>query len=128
LTVAAGLIVSALGDEHHAHPLSGSERAELFGHNACLIDLSARPELAPALERQLLLRHFHAVQVEDPSVDEQFLLQAGLLVISTTQRAGAAVDASDLHADDARAVAALVERLRQARVFGAEMFIQGDGI
>ena len=128
LTVAAGLIVSALGDEVHAHALSAVERAELFGHDACLLDLSVRPELAPALERQLLLRHFHAVVVEDPGVDEQFLLQAGLLVLSTTHRPGAPVDARDLPADAARAVTAIVERLRQGRVFGAGNFVQGDGI
>ncbi|MGD0580482.1 MAG: hypothetical protein ABSC08_16340, partial [Bryobacteraceae bacterium] len=97
-------------------------------HNACLIDLSARPDLAPALERQLLLRHFHAVLLKDPSVNEQFLLQAGLLVISTTHRPDAPVNALALPPDAARAVAALVERLRQGRVFGADNFVQGDGI
>ena len=99
LTLAAGLIVSALGDEVHAHALSAAERAELFGHNACLVDLSARPELAPALERQLLLRHFHAVIVEDPGIDQQFLLRAGLLVLSTTRRPDAPVHARDLPSD-----------------------------
>ncbi|MGO9242405.1 MAG: sulfate adenylyltransferase subunit 1 [Bryobacteraceae bacterium] len=128
LTVAAGLIRSALGDEIEAHPLSAAERAELFGHKACLIDLSARPELAPALERQLLLRHFHAVTVGNAGIDEQFLLQAGLLVLSTTYRPGAALDARGLASDAPRAVAALVEQLRQARVLGAGNFIQGDGI
>jgi hypothetical protein len=128
LTVAAGLIVSALDDEVHGHALSAVERAELFGHTACLLDLSARPELAPALERQLLLRHFHAVIVEDAGVDARFLLQAGLLVLTTTSRPGAPVDARDLPADAARAVTAIVERLRQARIFGAGNFVQGDGI
>ena len=50
------------------------------------------------------------------------------LVLSTTHRPGAPVDARDLPADAARAVTAIVERLRQGRVFGAGNFVQGDGI
>jgi sulfate adenylyltransferase large subunit len=129
LTLGAGLIESSLGEEHEAEALSTAERSALFGHRPCLIDLSERPELAPALERHLLLRHSHALILEDASIPTGFLLAAGLLVISTTPRPEAAVRASGLDSDPARAIAELSEALRQAGVFGVEGdYTQGEGI
>ncbi len=129
LTMAAGLIESSLEDEHHARSLSVPERTALFGHRPCLIDLSARPELAPALERLLLLRHSHAIVLEDAAIPTDFLLESGLLVISTTPRADAVVDAVKLVIDPAGAVAELLEALRQAGVFGIDGdYVQGEGI
>jgi sulfate adenylyltransferase large subunit len=129
LTMGAGLIESSLDDSHEAGSLGTAERAALFGHRPCLIDLSERPELAPALERQLLLRHSHALVLEDAAIPTDFLLSAGLLVISTTPRTEPTVEASGLDSDPARAISELVEALRQAGVFGIEGdYVQGEGI
>lgn len=129
LTLAAGLIESSLDEEHEAAALSTAERSALFGHRPCLIDVSERPELAPALERHLLLRQSHALVLEDASIPAGFLLAAGLLVISTTPRPEATVQASGLDSDPARAIAELSEALRQAGVFGVEGdYTQGEGI
>ena len=129
LTMAAGLIESSLEDLHHASSLSVSERSALFGHSPSLIDLSERPELAPALERLLLLRHSHAIVLEDPGIAPDFLLAAGLLVISTTPRAEAAVTAASLSDNPSRAISELMEALRAAGVFGIDgIYVQGEGI
>ena len=129
LTMAAGLIDSSLEDEHHAGSLSGSERSALFGHRPYLLDLTERPELAPALERLLLLRHSHAIVLEDASIPTEFLLAAGLIVISTTPRPEAALRAFKLSSDPAGAVAELIEALKFAGVFGIEGdYVQGEGI
>jgi hypothetical protein len=129
LTLAAGLIESSLEDEHEAGSLSATERSALFGHRPCLVDLSARPELAPALERLLLLRHAHAIVIEDAAIPADFLLAAGLLVISTTPRPEAAFTAAKLSGEPAGAISELMEVLRQAGVFGIDGdYVQGEGI
>ena len=129
LTLGAGLIESSLDEDHDAGSLSTTERSALFGHRPCLIDLSERPELAPALERHLLLRHSHALVLENADIPTRFLLSAGLLVISITARPEALVQASGLDSDPARAVAQLVEALRRAGVFTLDgEYLQGEGI
>ncbi len=129
LTLGAGLIESSLDDEHHSGSLHSSERAALFGHRPCLIDLSERPELAPALERHLLLRHSHALILENEDVPADFLLDAGLLVVATTPRPEAAVQASGLSSDPATAIAELLEALHHAGVFALEDdYVEGEGI
>jgi hypothetical protein len=51
------------------------------------------------------------------------------LVISTTARPEASVQASRLDSDPARAISELVEALRRAGVFGIEGdYVQGEGI
>jgi hypothetical protein len=101
----------------------------MFGHQPCLIDLSQRPELAPSLERHLLLRHSHALVLEDAAIPTDFLLSAGLLIISTTPRPEATITGSGLDNDPARAIAELVEALRLVGVFGSEGdYVQGEGI
>jgi len=129
LTVAAGLIETSLDHERDAGPLSVAERAALFGHWPCLIDLSARLELAPALERRLLLRHAHTLVIEDAEIPADFLLAAGLVVISTTPRPDATLNATNLNGDAGHAVAELLEALRSAGVFDTGAgYVQGEGI
>ncbi len=129
LTLGAGLIESSLDEVHEAASLGTVERSALFGHRACLIDLSARPELAPAVERHLLLRHSHALILEEGSVPTAFLLAAGPASISTTPRPEASVEASGLDADPARAISELVEAMRVAGVFIIDGdYVQGEGI
>jgi hypothetical protein len=129
LTMAAGLIESSLEDGHEAGSLGAAERAALFGHQPCLIDLSQRPELAPALDRHLLLRHAHALVLDDAAIPTDFLLSAGLLVISTTPRPEATVQVAGLDSDPAQAISELLEALRLAGVFGTEGdYVQGEGI
>jgi sulfate adenylyltransferase large subunit len=124
LTVAAGLIEAGLAAGHDGAGLTPAERASLYGHHPALVDLSARPGLAPALEKRLLLRHAHAVVVEDPALPVDFLLRAGLLVIATTPRADAT-----LHVEAGMALASdVVEALRQRGIFETSDFNQGEGI
>ena len=128
LTVAAGLIENGLATDHGDAGLDEAERAALFLHHPALIDLSAQPALAPALEKNLLLRHAHAVIVEDADTPVEFLLRSGLIVISTTPRPEATLGVEPSAARTAEAVAAIVEALRNQGLFDVAEFNQGEGI
>jgi sulfate adenylyltransferase large subunit len=128
LTVAAGLIESGLHEDHGDSVLAPGERATLFGHTPALVDISARPELAGPLEKLLLLRHGHAVIVDDEDLDPGFLLRAGCIVISTTPRREAAVRYAGTLQPISQAVKEIVEAIRQAGIFETDNYVQGEGI
>ena len=98
LTMGAGLIESSLEDEHHARL---AERLRTLGsvRPQALPDRSfGAPELAPALERVLLLRHPHAIVRRKRSDLLQAFRWPRPLVILTTPRPEAAFHASNLAA------------------------------
>ena len=78
LTLGAGLIEAAVRRERRggagvafrAARLTPAERAAMFGHKGAVVDLSARPDLAPLLERQLLEQGHHALLWELPASAE----------------------------------------------------------
>jgi sulfate adenylyltransferase large subunit len=83
LTVGAGLIEQGVDGRTGSGPLTAEERAWLRGHRGAWIDLSAAPELAPAVERALLAGHRHVVVDAAPGLAAQ-----GLIVLTTKPAAG----------------------------------------
>jgi len=117
LTVGAGLIERGVDNRASSGPLSAEERARLRGHRGAWIDLSFAPHVAPAVERELLAEHKHAVLNAPPLLAAQ-----GLIVLTTHPEPGSpdyAAKSDDLHAilDDIRRTIAL-----------SSAFVEGEGI
>ena len=137
LTLGAGLIEKAVRRERRgasgvafrAARLTPAERQALFGHKGAVVDLSARPDLAPLLERQLLEQGHHALLVEIPGLPAEALAEVGQIVVTTHPVSQPLVASADLSPDDDEALLELHERLRRAGVFAAEEAIEpGEGI
>jgi sulfate adenylyltransferase large subunit len=117
LTVAAGLIERSVDHQASSGPLSAEERARLRGHRGAWIDLSAVPEIAPVVERELLAEHKHAVL--DAPVE---LAAQGLIVLTTGGAAGTPdhrAASGDVHAE--------MEAIRRVTSL-ASAFVEGEGI
>lgn len=137
LTLGAGLIETAVrrerrsraGVEFRAARLTPAERQALFGHRGAVADLSARPDLAPLLERQLLEQGHRALLLEIAGVPAEALAEAGQIVITTVPAARPLVQSADLSADDDEALLELHERLRRSGVFLIQDDVEpGEGI
>jgi hypothetical protein len=137
LTLGAGLIESAVRRERRggaglafrAARLTAAEREQLFGHRGVVVDLSARPGLAPLLERQLLEQGRRALLIEAPGLPIAALAEAGQIVLATSPSAAALVQSSDLSADEDEALLELHERLRRSGVFLDQEDVEpGEGI
>jgi len=157
LTLGAGLIEAAVRRERRggagvafrAARLTPAERAAMFGHKGAVVDLSARPDLAPLLERQLLEQGHHALLWELPEASAEAtagkpaealakpqagkpaeaLAKAGQIVVTTQPAPGALVQSADLSADDDEALLELHERLRRSGVFLIQDDVDlGEGI
>ncbi len=137
LTLGAGLIESAVRRERRgaaglafrAARLTPAERQALFGHKGGVVDLSARPALAPLLERQLLEQGHRALLIEIEGLPAEVLAEAGQIVITTLPAVRPLVQSADLSADDDEALLELHERLRRSGVFLIQDDVEpGEGI
>jgi sulfate adenylyltransferase large subunit len=137
LTLGAGLIEAAVrrerrgraGVEFRAARLTAAERQALFGHRGAVVDLAARPDLAPLLERQLLEQGHRALLLEIAGLPAEALADAGQIVITTVPAASPLVQSADLSADDDEALLELHERLRRSGVFLIQDDVEpGEGI
>lgn len=137
LTMGAGLVETPVRRERRgsagvafrAARLTAAERQQLFGHRGAVVDLSARPELAPLLERQLLEQGHRALLIEAAGAPVAELAALGQIVLAAVPAAGALVESVDLSADGDEALLELNERLRRAGVFLAQDDVEpGEGI
>ena len=126
LTLAAGMVEAVAQRrqreskqvEFRSTRITLAERASLYGHRGALVDLSKRPDLAPALERALIEEHRHVLWIDDASVPVEPLVRLGQIVVVTDgTRDGAEFRGRDLSADEEEAVLELIERMRRANVF-----------
>ncbi len=117
LTLGAGLIERGVDHRGLAGPLSAEERARLRGHRGAWIDLSAAPQIAPAVERELLAEHKQVVLNAPPELAAQ-----GLIVLTTDRPAGTpdySAASDDAHAE--------LEGIRRT-VALTSAFVAGEGI
>ena len=137
LTLGAGLVETAVRRERRgsagvafrAARLTAAEREQLYGHRGAVVDLSARPELAPLFERQLLEQGHRALLIEAAGAPLAELAALGQIVLATVPATGALVESVDLSADDDEALLELNERLRRAGVFLTQDDVEpGEGI
>lgn len=125
LTLAAGMVEAVAQHrrretkqvEFRSMRITLAERASLYGHRASVVDVSARPDLAPALERALIEEHRHVLLIEDARIDIEPLRALGQIVIVTNATEQAEFSAADLSADEEEAVLELIERMRRGNVF-----------
>jgi sulfate adenylyltransferase subunit 1 len=130
-TVGAGMIRDVLTDEEAAAdgaPVMPLERAKRWGHAGAVLRLSAPATVADTLERALLQAGAFVVRPpDDDPTTPGVLAAAGALVLVPEERGdtislriGSSREEFVRHPDPPRAVAALLELLRRARVLHRE--------
>ena len=129
-TAGAGMVREILSDAQpgNAAPVTPLERAGRWGHGGAVLRLNAPAAVAHALERALL--HAGAFVVRPPDDDPTtpgILADAGALVLVTENRddaislrIGSARAASVPRAESSKAVASLLQLLREAKVLHRE--------
>jgi len=137
LTMAAGLVehaVRATGRRKsklafEPTAITPAERASLYGHQAAIVDLSARPAIIHLAERALLEQGVHVFARLSSDVPVRALLNAGFIVLDTQPGSPNAISAAGLSDESEEAVLELIERLRRAGVFLEHDAVQfGEGI
>ena len=137
LTLAAGMVEAPVSRERRASRsvefrasrMTAAERESVYGHRAVALDLSTRPELAPALERVLIGQGRRVLLIENADAPVGALLELGQIVLLTQPCAEARLDARGVSANGEEALLEMLERLRRARVFVDHDDVEpGEGI
>jgi sulfate adenylyltransferase large subunit len=129
VTLAAGMIRSAIANDQHRGPVSARERADRLGHEPAVIWLPGRRHLATLLERDLFAQGA-AVSITESGASVQALLAAGLIaiVVAVTPPEDP-LPLPQLASEDEAAVEQVMKALEDSGILHrAERFTGGEGI